>query len=510
MRLLDMPGGKMKTQMTVTSILAVALVVTPGLAQAASSPTPPDPSAQASDQGGRQQVLLPREQQPKVQRPTLDKLSREAKANGISLREALDRYAAEIVASNPSALAETPDGPASDPSIKIDGIPFEELVDLSRLAETKGITMEEAIDRYAWIPQLNDVYAKLNDAFPDALSGIRSIHDGRGARIGFKGEIPQEAVELAKTLPVQVEIVGNKGFSQKELREVLNSRSRKLGTQSEVSEFVGRYDLDTGIIAYDVALQKNLKDPSVRDRALSGLQPEAAANPNIRIHIKLNDSLDLQPTDNYLRGGAILDGTDADGNGIATDCTSGFNIISGSGERATTTARHCADDEAYFRYNNHPSYDTGQTTLGRMFRAPDFDFARYQTGSTTYTYTRTFYYALNRTRYARAGGTSPRVDDPVCTFGRTSDTQDGAYRCGIILESDVDYMMEGRTYHGGIKVDIHTKGGDSGGPLFYGSTAWGITSGSVASGISIWAATDRINDSGGMGSNWNVWTCPTC
>ncbi|MBB3733985.1 hypothetical protein ACFQGX_50845 [Nonomuraea dietziae] len=59
---------------------------------------------------------------------------------------------------------------------------------------------------------------KLNAEFPDEISGVRYVDDQRGLRVGFKGPIPARAIELARTLPMEVTLIGGKGFSSEELR----------------------------------------------------------------------------------------------------------------------------------------------------------------------------------------------------------------------------------------------------------------------------------------------------
>ncbi|MEU1879111.1 hypothetical protein ABZ470_17505 [Streptosporangium sp. NPDC020072] len=487
---------------------------------------------------GTHRVTLTRESQPKPERPTINRLVAEAKSAGADLRPALEKYARDLAAANPSEVADQPDGPAYYPPVKIDGIRIEELIDLGQVAEDEGIPHAEAINRYAWQTALQAVHNKLESAFPDEASGTNLLNDGRTARIGFKGKIPELALQLARTLPGEVELIGDKGFSKKELRETLESSSKELGKRAEVAAYVGKYDIETGVIHFEVEPQKGLKDPGQRGAVLSALQLQPPVNPRMRIEIKVSDDLNLRPAtpvgqkasaaadgqkasaaadDPYLRGGGILaSGT----TGTVWNCTSAFNLIRSDGYHSTTSSRHCWEfsGDQYWFYFNHPNYTGNRTTLGFTQNASrQYDFSRLvQSGSVNLTFTRTFYAALNRPRYVTANGTSPVEGSRVCFFGRTSHTTDGEYNCGTIVDSDVTYRMTGMPgdWFGGIDVIFDgspppvAQGGDSGGPLWYGNTAWGITS--ATGGTTTFVATDRINDADGLGTAWNVWTCPTC
>ncbi len=71
-----------------------------------------------------------------------------------------------------------------------------------------------------------------------------------------------------------------------------------------------------------------------------------------------------------------------------------------------------------------------------------------------------------------AAGT-PQVGEQVCASGETTQLT-----CGKVLAVDqtVDYG-DGDVVHGLIKTNVHTDHGDSGGPLFHGSTGLGTVSG---------------------------------
>ncbi|MFC3986112.1 S1 family peptidase [Streptosporangium jomthongense] len=484
----------MKSGLAFAAALTIAIPLIPGLAMA-------QPGSAA-----KEPITLSRDQQPKADRPTLNRLSKEAKAQGISLKQALDKYAAKELKNNPSIQGDMPDGPVPDPTIKVDGIPFSELIDLNRYAQSEKISFEEAIDRYAWSPAINPLASRLRSEFAEVIADIAIVDEGRGVRIGFKGEVPAKALELAKTLPVEVRLFPGRGFSEAELQAAREAALLSLHRSGKVASTVGRYNAETGEVNITVRLKEKPSDDAARSRAVTSIQPSAPDNPAIKINIQLDDNLLLRRTDKYIRGGGLLNGSN--------NCTNGFNVISSTGAKGSLTARHCADGSQYYTYRNHSNYDTDTTTLSRWFRAQDYDLARYDSSSTTsMTQTRTFYYDWNLPRYAHDVGTSPVVGQPVCKFGRTTGaTCDNITDTNVDI-SDEDWITDGKTYKGNIVTDDMVDPGDSGGPLYYGNRAWGITSAesySVFDTSAYFVATDRVNDSTGLGSNWNVWTCPTC
>jgi hypothetical protein len=70
-----------------------------------------------------------------------------------------------------------------------------ELQDLQRVADQFGISLQEAIDRYAWNDNFSLLVAKIRSEFPGAYADS-AIGDAGGAWIAFVGSAPDAALDM--------------------------------------------------------------------------------------------------------------------------------------------------------------------------------------------------------------------------------------------------------------------------------------------------------------------------
>jgi streptogrisin C len=394
-------------------------------------------------------------------RPVLTRLLQQAGTAGTTLEQELDAYVARQVAlgkggphqGNPMGATEG-DLPTLPPDLVIDGIPLAELVDLELIAKSEGIAFAEAIDRFAWQSQFVKAADEVERVFPGDFAGAVFAHDGRSAWFAFKGAAPAEAQAIAKTLPRPVEVFPGRGFSEAELKQALDRAHDVVMAQPEVASVAGSYEIRTGAITLEV----QPKGPASRAGGWAATMREQlkSANPKISIDIRLRDALPGGNNDAYMRGGGSHDG-----------CTAGFTLRNADRSwHGVSSAHHCTG--TYRTYAQH-SGQGGDSTL--TIRQGDHggtygDLAWYSRGSLTVA--RTFYYDWSSTRYVDAVW-SPREGVRVCKFGVTSGaTCDETYQLNTTRDS----------YRGMVATHRHyAQGGDSGGPWYYGGTAFGIHSG---------------------------------
>lgn len=395
----------------------------------------------------------------------LEQIKRTAEENGISLEQALDHYVDELVQlgfggayEGNTNNNENKDLPSLPQNITIDGMTLDELEDLKWIAKEEGISFAEAIDHFGWQNEFVHYADKMEKTFPDLFAGAVFNSDGEGSWIAFKEEVPEVAIQEAATLPKTVTLIGSRGYTEFELKSELETVHDFVYHHDDIQNAQGYYDIEKGIITIE-AVPKATLSTTVKNKLLSELQNIQLVNPRLQLEINFVKHIESDEDSKYIRGGGLLD-----------NCTAGFTLRNSSGGRGISTAAHCKTSP--YKYRNH-SGDGGWTMIYRQ-RAHSGtygDLARYSVGSKTAT--RTFYYDWNKKRYATAVA-SPRVGISVCNFGKTT-----GRTCSTVYKLNTTRgIYKGLT---ATKKSV-TDHGDSGGPWYYGGTAYGVHSGRA----SIW------------------------
>jgi streptogrisin D len=147
-------------------------------------------------------------------------------------------------------------------------------------------------------------------------------------------------------------------------------------------------------------------------------------------------------------------------------CSLGFNVVSGS-TYYFLTAGHCGE-VANTWYSNSGQTSVLGSTSGFSFPGNDYSLVRY-TGSATHPGNVNLY--NGSTQDIVSAGT-PAVGATVYRSGSTTGVHSGRVTA---LNSTVNYA-EG-SVSGLIRTTVCAEGGDSGGPLYAGTVAYGLTSG---------------------------------
>ncbi|WP_405654724.1 S1 family peptidase [Streptomyces sp. RK9] len=144
-------------------------------------------------------------------------------------------------------------------------------------------------------------------------------------------------------------------------------------------------------------------------------------------------------------------------------CSLGFNVRSGS-TYYFLTAGHCTDGAGTWWANSAKTTVLG-TTHGSSFPTNDYGIVRYTNNSITKSGT------VGSQDITRAA--DPTVNQSVTRRGSTTGTHSGRVTG---LNATVNYG-NGDIVYGMIRTTVCAEPGDSGGPLYAGSTALGLTSG---------------------------------
>ncbi|WP_290865309.1 S1 family peptidase [Hamadaea sp.] len=148
-------------------------------------------------------------------------------------------------------------------------------------------------------------------------------------------------------------------------------------------------------------------------------------------------------------------------------CSLGFNVQDSAGNYYFLTAGHCTNIASSWYANSSHTTLLG-TRTGTSFPGNDYGIVRY---STSYTSHPGSVYLYSGSQDIASAAT-PSVGQTVRRSGSTTGVHSGSVTA---LNATVNYA-EGTVY-GLIRTTVCAEGGDSGGSLFYGTTAYGLTSG---------------------------------
>ncbi|MER7577268.1 S1 family peptidase [Streptomyces sp. NPDC126514] len=417
------------------------------------------PQAIAAEPGAttEQSIFLNTETGAGVDRPVLDEIKQTAEDQGVSLEESLNAYIEKAETDAEPSPEAQPDGPVDTPDVMVDDLTAGELEDIRTMAEGEGIPLAKAIDQYGWQDRFTEVAEELEASYPEEFSGAVKSEDG--AWFAFKGDAPAHAVELADDLPAPAEVVSNRGFSEAELAAAQQQAHADVLAQSDVRNAVSAYDIKAGEVKVDVELRRTPSGKAARSAAARELTPSLSGTAvGIPVTVRVTNDASYDKQDGYIRGGGNL----------SIGCTSGFNLKQISGDlKRVGTAGHCTT-VASQTYSNHPTHG-GSTSVSTVWSHQGSSGDLGYTSKGNKASTRTFYQSYNNARYADDRASMPAVGTSICKYGRTSGKTCSTVKYRNVSISGLQHMV--------IMNGNACQGGDSGGPWYYGGTAYGIHTG---------------------------------
>lgn len=153
-------------------------------------------------------------------------------------------------------------------------------------------------------------------------------------------------------------------------------------------------------------------------------------------------------------------------------CTAGFNVVNSGGVTGFATAGHCSN------LLTHENV-SGQTEYGTTYRAGHVGtYGDFQWSITGDTEPDDFYYASGSIRDV-SGVASPLVNHHLCRFGHATGAQ-----CAEVENNSICSTTSAGTACNLTRMkNREAAGGDSGGPWYYGNTAYGFHKGSVSTAL---------------------------
>jgi hypothetical protein len=345
-----------------------------------------------------------------------------------------------------------------------DSISEAELQDLSTIAEQNGISLKEAIDRYAWNDNFALAVDKVRQTVPEAFTSAEIV-DADDATVAFAADVPDEAREIMAEFNgshhgVSVEFQTDLGYTELALEEAIEDVHYAVYETSGVESAVTAFDEDSGEITATVILADDTVAPALADlRALAArslataTRSEVAAELATDVVVSKLPALGGDDSASYHYGGESISG-----------CTSGFGTRASSatsGTRGISTAGHCG---------NSQSDDGYSLTFKKGYRGTHGDF-QWHTGPKTES---DDFYSGNSSstevnRRDVSGLGFPSTGQSLCKNGKTNHKS-----CQEVRKLDVCSNDDCHLIQMGARL---AAGGDSGGPIFWGNTAYGLHKG---------------------------------
>ncbi len=341
-----------------------------------------------------------------------------------------------------------------------------------------NVTKEEAVARTQAMTDSDDVVVKLREALPERFAGIWLEHEPKYRMVvRFTGgdEGLDDVRTIAASSPIPVEVQTGAELGLLELLAVLEKMPAILGD----AWASGSADERTGRITVSLMPGSNLD--------AARLETDLEARFGVPVSVAAEAEV---VTNNDTYGGRLLnDGFNA------PKCTTGFSVQNSGGATGVATIGHCTNllryadtgSPAYFA-TTFVSEVNNTTTEVQWSSVVGTEFAKYWDG--------TAYRTVSSVK-ARA---TLLIGSYACHWGRTT-----GYSCGTI---DNVYFAAGNTcvapsftsacaatwirvVDGPVgALDVSCSPGDSGGPWFVGSEAYGIHKASTSSGGCVWMAQD--------------------
>lgn len=346
-----------------------------------------------------------------------------------------------------------------------------------------GMSLKAAIERFAWNDNFALAVARIREASPGSLTSAE-ITDAGNAWVAFTGSVPQAARDIINTFTshhsgVTVALRANLGFTETELQEAIEVVHFALLEASEVQDASTSFDFATRRVTTLVVLGDAVPDSmlaTLKNRATNSLTsaPGVGSLNSMEISLLRSDRQEIGGPDSSTEhlGGESL-----------SQCTSGFGTISlpPSADRGISTAGHCSDSisddgsSLTFQSEHQGTHGDFQWHTGSQNEEDDFYAGDVSTTET------------DRRDVSSVG--SPVKRQVLCRNGAATHK-----RCQLVRDLNV---CKGIWCNLVRMEERKATRGDSGGPVYWTYTAYGLHHGS-SKGRDIFSRADRIDDALGI------------
>lgn len=358
-----------------------------------------------------------------------------------------------------------------------DSITAAELEDLKFISGQAGEDLGTTIARVGWQADFSSLVHDLGAKYPDDLAGA-AVGDGGVPWIAFRAKVPDEAAKMIANFEsaelsqyaflkpdgskYTVDVRTERGFSEKQLDErMMAAHYKVMAAKGVVETAFSSYDTETGTIEVRVRPVEQYSTASARELAKELGIDETG------VELVVDGTLAVQEAALY-------------GGSAQTSCTSAFTVQNSSGTRGMLTAGHCADSGEY------------QVGYGLTLQSQYYGYwGDYQWATTSAAEYDDFYggYLSNWQAGLRdvSGLGYPAAGIDVCRNGMTTGKS-----CTTVKSVNNCF---GALCHQTMAVNHVALPGDSGGPWYYGSLAYGVHYGWVTYGSNnydFWSSADHV------------------
>lgn len=368
-----------------------------------------------------------------------------------------------------------------------DGHSIAELQDLTALARQYGWDGTTAILSRKREEEFTAIYREAY--YADNFSGGMIKSTPAQSWIGFAGSAP--AAIAQKTRAAGITLREDLPFSR---RILLDQQSAALKVAQAVDPEVSS-SIDEDRLEVEIYSEKRRYDVKARIESSTSASGLKLSGP--RITVDGDSGPAGGDEDAYARGGGRLN--------LSVLCTAGFVLRRNSdGLKRLGTAEHCGGEGTTGRYYNH-AVDGGDdgVTVKTVIDRSNGDLSI--VGVWSFAKIPSFYWNQNEKRYVQSVASDASHYPPgkkLCVYGRTTGPIAGWDYCA---EVETRTATRSGGYEKLTRMNAHvTQGGDSGGPWYWSTTAYGIHSGWVTHDDkqkSVWTPVHHYNWYG-----WSVWT----
>ncbi|MEO3924228.1 hypothetical protein ABGB07_10260 [Micromonosporaceae bacterium B7E4] len=351
--------------------------------------------------------------------------------------------------------------------------------DLATLAWERGWTVAQARARHELAERVRPLHRAMATRLPDTyVGGILPDVPGESPTFLVKGKAPESVRAMVAASGLPIRIVDGQPYSAQELADRSRAVHGHLKAMGYTSVTTAAH-IRTGQVMATVTAK-----PGSALRATTVAEALPAA-------LRTGLELDVVEGPANIRHTSLFGGLATTRPGAGLLCTTGFSVSPG-GFVGVTTAAHCNNSEAVHNGARHPL---------NLFDEHLADFGDVE-WSTTSGVPVTDDFVGGSAEIRDVTGVRALADmmigDQACVFGQST----GLRRCSLIADLDVSITDRRGTSHRQVAVrDNIAQSGDSGGPWFVGTVAYGTHVGNARVGdatVSAFSVADLFDEALGV------------